>query len=502
MINNTATSSLYKAINSPTSSALYPNASYTSLTSQVKPKVSTPVKVNLTGNKNASSLFNNPLSLSSVPTTGLMPLSSKTAPVSKPSIPGLSLIPKASASTVNPAQSNAGNAFTGNGLNLASLTPPATQAKTTATTTSTNTQPQYTAPNSSTQTQIFSSQNSNQNNPGSPAPVRGLFPDVLSSLVKRAGAEDDATKKAREDLLKFQTGTSDKIADIMSDTIPLEFQQGRAQVVQQASTEKQSALQQAVANSIEARGQTLNALGTAAGLAQPQQVPYSNQLLDPQTGQPIAGAGSSLDGAVSTIAQRVQAGQMSYDEGVKALSGYGQGGVNALQKALGSNFNPLSSNSLAGSRGGIIQDATTDIANMQTNLTAADTNLEQLTALAKENGINDLSSITGNKITNLFRKEFSDSALLSYQALLNGTRALYTAVLESRANLSPTEAFNLAQSFVPENTTVGSLRDLTKTLRTEAETIISSKQSQVENAQNPGQNSSQNLANSNSLFSW
>lgn len=404
------------------------------------------------------------------------------------------------------AQSNSGNAFSGNNMpqavianTMAQRTEPSTANKVASTQNVAYNPPVQTSP----QTQF---QSQPQNNFGAPAntePVRGLLPTSLfGSLVTRG---QESLAKAAEvgketGLLKAQM-QRDEQGVMGNPNYSRSVKIGQAGLIDQNyGTQLQG---------LAAEQQALQGLGqsyiTAAGVAQPVQVPYSNQFIDPTTGQPVGGGSSnSLNDAVSTIAQRVQAGTMSYDDGVAALSGYGQGGMNALQQALGSNFNPLSSNALAGSRGSIIQDATTDIANMQANLSAADTNLAQLTNLAQQSGINDLSTVTGNKISNLFKKEFSNQALLSYEALLNGTRALYTAVLQSRANISPTDAFNIAKSLVPENISVKALQDLTNTLKTEAQTIVAAKQSQVQNAQNPNEQTNAQPSNNAQagLFNW
>ncbi len=88
-------------------------------------------------------------------------------------------------------------------------------------------------------------------------------------------------------------------------------------------------------------------MGTAGGLASPVQVPFSNQFIDPITGQAVGGVSGNLNDAVSNIAQKVKSGTMSYDAGVQALQGYGQAGVNALNQNLGPNFNVQQSNALA-----------------------------------------------------------------------------------------------------------------------------------------------------------
>ena len=136
------------------------------------------------------------------------------------------------------------------------------------------------------------------------------FSGVLQDLIKRA-SDSSGIEKAYNNLAQFRTMTSEKIADIKSDPIPLEFQQGRAQVVQQAAAEQERALAQGVENALQARAQDINALTSAAELAQPVQLPYGMQYVNPVTGDLIGGG--SLGGGlnVPSIAQQVVNGQLT-----------------------------------------------------------------------------------------------------------------------------------------------------------------------------------------------
>lgn len=178
------------------------------------------------------------------------------------------------------------------------------------------------------------------------------FSGVLGDLVKKA-TDTRAIDRATGALTSFRQGTSQKIADIKSEPIPLEFQQGRAQVVQQASAEKEAALQQGVQNLITARGQDIGALQAAAGLAQPQVTSYGQTVFDPLSGTFTGGQGS-LDpqNAAFMLANEVKAGRMTYEQAVASLGYAGGAGQQFLNNALqggGGGYNiPLGQATLTG----------------------------------------------------------------------------------------------------------------------------------------------------------
>lgn len=194
----------------------------------------------------------------------------------------------------------------------------------------------------------------------------------------------------------------------------------------------------------------LGGLGNAAGFAQPVQVPYNNQYVDPITGQPIGGGSvnGSLQQAAQSIAQQVQNGTMSYDQGVQALSGYGQGGMNMLQQMLGSGFSPLQSNAQAaanqaatlqtGTIGGeLTKQADTVVQHMQT-LKAA---YKQLTA---QYGIPAI-----NQGINWFKGKIGDGELQSYKIALTNVRDELAKILGGGTSTDGTRA--TAESLLPDN---------------------------------------------------
>lgn len=509
-INNTLSSSIYGAINAPTSLSPYKSinpglvSTPMSLTSQVKAKTPTiapaPIKpVSLTGGASNSSLLNNPLKLSSIAPN--LSAQSKNQP----------LIPVAQAETISHPQPNAGNAFSSTNT-LANLLAKSDQSSTSSLPTYSsqntgNNQDQIaglisTAQGIQNQLNNLQNQQSQQNS----QPIRGLFPDVISSLMANAQKSQREVQLANQNLEDYTNQVAKKNSDIIGTGADLNFKTGQQQALQTQAAIGQQARQTAVQNALSGQGNVLQALESAAGLTQPQITSFGQTSFNPLTAQ-FMGGGSLPENIMQQYADMAANGQYSAIPSSITSNPVLSAQLNDAAKRINPNFSPLNSASLGSTNADIISKATADVSNMQTNLSAADTNLAQLTQLATENGINDLSSVTANKISNLFKGEFSNKALYSFNALLAGTRGLYTAVLESRANLSPTDAYNIATQQVPDNINLSALKDLTGTLKSEAQNIIGAKQQQIQGAQNgsttnntqnnQGGNDSINIGNTN-----
>lgn len=128
----------------------------------------------------------------------------------------------------------------------------------------------------------FSTQGSTPQTPTFKAPDYSKYPsqgDIIGKLLYEVESGGQGITSANRDLTNFQTDLSDKLAAIRSQAIPLEFQQGRAQVVQQAGAEKERALQQGLANAQQQQQMRLSGLGTVAGLL-PSQMDISRDERD------------------------------------------------------------------------------------------------------------------------------------------------------------------------------------------------------------------------------
>lgn len=292
----------------------------------------------------------------------------------------------------------------------------------------------------------------------------------------RANAYNDALQQSR-------TNEAHGLANNALNPIPLEFQQGRAQVLQSQYGQEQSALgaayqgasnlqnaantqqglqQTGLANAAGAygtlqglataqQGQQLNGLGSAAGLAQPVQVPYSNQLINPATGQSVTGNSvgqlpPDAQNTVNTLAQQVRSGSMTINDALSRLSGYGQAGVNSLTAALGPGFNTNASNA---------SGATTATGQqLQTAATAANSALDKL-----ESDFGNLSwwQSIGIPITNDIAQSignaYGDRNVGTYQSTLHDARAQLQGVLTASGASTPTGAEDMARQYLPDGMT-------------------------------------------------
>lgn len=225
---------------------------------------------------------------------------------------------------------------------------------------------------------------------------------------------------------------------------------------------------------------------TAAGLAAPIQQPYNSVLTDPQTGLPVNQSGSTgnLNDAVSSIAQKIQNGTMTYDEGTQALNAYGQGGVNALQSALGPNFNISQSNAQGAARATNIQNAGTLNANVESAkaaLNSLQTTYDSLSVLQKTpipgaNGlINSASNLTG----------IGNTATQNYQRVLEDARTQVASALASLGLTTPTDSGAVANAFLPDNMSPSAVKTAIKQIQTLMEQKVTA-QATPENASPSG----------------
>lgn len=200
-------------------------------------------------------------------------------------------------------------------------------------------------------------------------------------------------------------------------------------------------------------------LASAAGFAQPDQVPYSNQYINPLTGQPVSGGTSgSLNDAVSGVVQKLQSGQMTYNDALNALSGYGQGGVNALQSALPSGFNIAQSNALGGVQGTVgpaYNYADTALKNVEDIMGS-------LPAIQKTN-IPILGSIARGFSTETGLGSEGTRALTG---AVNTLRNAYASLLASSKGGTPTDYSGQALAEIPDNPTPNDILALRKNFET------------------------------------
>lgn len=217
-----------------------------------------------------------------------------------------------------------------------------------------------------------------------------------------------------------------------------------------AQGQTQSGFNNAGSMGLQGQGQGISGLGNVAGQIAPIQQPYSNMLINPTTGQPYSQTGGTLQDAVSGVVQKLTSGQMTYNDALSALSGYGQGGVNALQQALPPEFNIAQSNTLSGQQGSIgvnYQLADTALKNVESKL-------QDLMSLQKTN-IPLVNSAT-NWISTTFGKGSEQTRAMT--GAVQSLRNAYGSLLASVKGGTPTDYSSQAAAEIPNEPTPNDIK--------------------------------------------
>lgn len=215
------------------------------------------------------------------------------------------------------------------------------------------------------------------------------------------------------------------------------------------------------ANTIAGRGLSaaqsgLLGAGTQAGRAQtgagtvfqsslPTYPSYGSQIVDPLTGLPMGGASGSLQDAVNNVVERLTNGTMTYNDAVAALSGYGQGGLNALQQALPPGFNIAQSNTLSGQQGSV-----------NVNYQLAETALNNVETILKDLGALQTTNIPIiNRGANWISTQFGlgSEQTRAMTGAVQSLRNAYASLLASVKGGTPTDYSNQAAAEIPNEPT-------------------------------------------------
>lgn len=223
--------------------------------------------------------------------------------------------------------------------------------------------------------------------------------------------------------------------------------QGTAQGLT-AQGQTQTGFNQAGTMGLTGQGQGISGLNTVAGLISPTQVPYSTQFIDPLTGKPVNGGTSgNLNDSLNSVIAGLKNGTMSYADAQTALSGYGQGGQDALTKwATDNNFNIAQSNTLAGTQGTI--KPAFDYANL-----AMDNLKNSFSALSVPGQASNTQPIAD--ITNWFSNlsGIGKEAVRTKEGALAEARSAIQKVLASIQGGTPTDYTGQSHALLPDNAT-------------------------------------------------
>lgn len=219
--------------------------------------------------------------------------------------------------------------------------------------------------------------------------------------------------------------------------IPIGDQTGREAIIRNQYLAQQSALSGQLQGQstlyqagLTSTGQQLSGLNSAAGLSAPQQVSYNNQYLNPQTGQPInPGASGDLNSAVQLQVQKIQNGTTDPQSAAAALSAYGQAGTNALQQALGPNFNLNIASGIANAQGAVAGQQSQQVQQYQSALQQGKNLQSQLSDLIGTFGLNPSDINAANAGLQAIARNTSSSQYKILQNYVNDIANTYAQVL-------------------------------------------------------------------------
>lgn len=230
----------------------------------------------------------------------------------------------------------------------------------------------------------------------------------------------------------------------------------------------QEQMAQAFRPSLEAsltqQAQRLSGLGTAAGLAQPVQVPYSNQFIDPASGQSAGGAGlggyagyNAAQQAIALAGQYPDAG-VQYDQNLtpeqnlqriqQAIQGsptyqrgtYGTAGAGSPQAAANINL---------GQQG--YQQFGLQTESLRQSINTAENFGRNLASVMNEYDINGTPLRAVNIPLNALKKQYAPE-MAAFQAALQETANAYNQVFASTGT-TPTDAGAISEAIFNENST-------------------------------------------------
>ena len=303
--------------------------------------------------------------------------------------------------------------------------------------------------------------------PATPNSTSGAvtFPGIVGSAVSAAqGAVSTGQTQEQQGYQNYQAlqaklaaaqgQESTTLANMQGNPIPIEFQQGRGNIVQANSLAQQNALatqEQAAATSAgigaNLQGTGLGALNTAAGQTAPTGTfPFSYD--------PVTGTFKNSGGGVVTPAQAAQAlntGTMSPDQASAALSYLGTSAQSQLTAAMQSvnpsfNWNQASQNAQTqGTIGPQSSLATAVLQNLQSNLSKVPA-LQQ----SGNNIVNSLAALVTNSGL------AGSGAQQDSQALKDSTNEARTAVsnaLGTAYSTTPTAFTAMVDSWFPDDPT-------------------------------------------------
>lgn len=275
-----------------------------------------------------------------------------------------------------------------------------------------------------------------------------LYQQIVNSLMNLRSNPD--VQKSIQNVQDVQNEENQALANTERMPMTAGNLQGSENLLQNTYAKKIANAQAALQNTLTQQGNQVGALESAGGMAAPLQVPYSNQIINPLTGQPIQGTGTTggLGGSVPDIANAVLNGKMSWTDAQSQL-----GGIPTLTNQLRSaiqqknpnfNFNLSAASAQTQQQG---QQIGTFANSANAALDKLQTDFNNLSGALKTGipGTIGIEQWIGGALGN--------SGLSTYQTTLHDARAQLSGVLATAGGMTPTSADETAKTYLPDNMT-------------------------------------------------
>lgn len=333
----------------------------------------------------------------------------------------------------------------------------------------------------------FSGAPAAQNSSAQPVTIKGLFPDILSSLVGLGSQYKDLSTKAQG----ITDDAGQQIADVgqqgakfiagqkTTGTSPVA--EGNAAVTAQTTAAQQQAIAQGaqvqlggIDRQITGLQNTASALNNAGGLSQPNPAQYGQTVFDPVTGT-YSGGGGLPPEVMQQYAQMAAQGQYSAIPSFITSNPVLSAQLNAAAKSLNPNYTPLQSVA----QGASVGDLTNQVSSIQSQANGAEKNFDLMVNIARQGGVNDVNvPILNNLQNNVNRGLTSSAAVANFQSLIQSVRSQYAAILGG--GTVTVEALQEAQTLVPNDISISALQSLGAVLKADAQNRVQGINQQID----------------------
>lgn len=240
----------------------------------------------------------------------------------------------------------------------------------------------------------------------------------------------------------------------------------------------------------------------ALNQSQPVQVPYSNQFIDPITGQSAGGAGLGGYSGYNAAQQAIELAGQYPDSGVQYDSSQTpEQNLQRIQQAIQSSptyqkgvYGAAGANSYIGAQQlGAAGDLTGKVAQLQTVSNAADANFNLILDIAKRGNINDLNQPVLNQLSQgLSRGLTSNQDVIAFRSGLQTVRSQYASILGGGTPTDSTLA--MAAEKIPDTVSLSALQEVEKTMKSVTGNTIASYNQQINAYSKQGNNSNSSFA--------